>query len=61
MYTDVVNILKLTNTTVNYYRKLGFYIGDFVMRIFWRNKFLTTFSYNTVAACVSSTGQSGSC
>jgi len=51
MYQDVVNYLKMTDTTKEYYKNVGYYLGDFVMRIFWRNKFLTNFRYKTVTAC----------
>ena len=51
MYQDIANYFKLTNTSPNYYKSVGYYLGDFVIRIFWRNKFLTTFTYTTVTAC----------
>jgi len=51
MYSDIVGFLSMTDQTPEYYKNVGFYLGDFVTRIFWRNKFLTTFSYNTITAC----------
>jgi len=51
MYQDIINYLKMTNETKDYYKNVGYYAGDFVVRIFWRNKFLTNFKYKTVTAC----------
>lgn len=45
MYSDVVNFVILEDSAINYWQKIGYYLGDFSIRFFWRKEFLTTFTY----------------
>lgn len=45
MYTDVVNFVIMPEDTVNYWQKIGNYAGDFFIRFWWRESFLTNFEY----------------
>ena len=45
MYGDLVAFSELTSTTEDWWVEFGNVIGDFVIRIFWRKDFLTTFVY----------------
>lgn len=51
MYQDVANYLKLADDTVEYWKYIGVYLGDFLIRFWWRKDFNTTFRYDTVEAC----------
>ena len=35
-YNDILQLTKLEKSDPDYWRKLGFYMGDFTIRIFWR-------------------------
>lgn len=45
MYKDVLNFVTQASTNANYFENMGYYFGDFAIRIFWRKDFLTTFVY----------------
>lgn len=45
MYQDVVSLMDLKNTDADYYTNLGIYSGDFLIRVFWRRRFVRNFSY----------------
>lgn len=45
MYTDVLNFVVMPSDTVNYWQKIGNYSGDFFIRFWWREAFLTNFEY----------------
>ena len=45
MYTDVLNFVIMEADTVNYWQKIGNYAGDFFIRFWWREAFLTNFEY----------------
>ena len=51
MYQDVANYLKLEDDQEEYYKYVGTYMGDFLIRIVWRKAFNTTFEYDTIDAC----------
>jgi hypothetical protein len=51
MYQDVANYLKLADDTVEYWKYIGVYLGDFLIRFWWRKDFNITFRYDTVEAC----------
>lgn len=45
MYTDIENFVTIASTTPDYWKTIGSYLGDFFIRIFWRQDFLTNFVY----------------
>ena len=45
MYNDVVQMLTLSATTMNYWQVAGLYLGDFIIRFFYRKSFLATFEF----------------
>lgn len=45
MYKDVLNFVTQSSTNANYFENMGYYFGDFAIRVFWRKDFLTTFVY----------------
>jgi len=45
MYTDIESFVLIQPAAVDYYKKVGLYMGDFFIRIFWREDFLTNFVY----------------
>ena len=45
MYGDVVSFSELTPLTEDWFIEAGTHLGDFLIRIFWRKDFLTTFVY----------------
>jgi len=45
MYGDLVSFSELTPLTEDWWIEFGENIGDFVIRLFWRKDFLTTFVY----------------
>lgn len=47
----MANYFKLEDTQDEYYKYVGTYLGDFFIRIFWRDPFYTTFEYDTYEAC----------
>ena len=49
----MANYLKLPDLTVEYWKYVGTYAGDFLIRFWWREDFHTTFQYETVRACYS--------
>lgn len=51
MYQDVANYIALADDTDEYYKYVGTYLGDFLIRIFWRLAYNTTFEFETVEAC----------
>lgn len=51
MYQDVANFLALEDSRSEYYKYVGYYLGDFLIRFWWHNSYTTTFEYQTVKAC----------
>ena len=45
MYNDVFSFITLEDTAQDFWAKEGYFIGDFLIRFFWRNDFTTTFEY----------------
>lgn len=45
MYQDVMSLMNLKDTDVDYFTNLGIYSGDFLIRVFWRRHFTRNFSY----------------
>jgi len=45
MYQDVVSFTELKNTDINYHNLFGIFLGDFLIRIFWRRSLVRVFSY----------------
>lgn len=45
MYNDVFSFVELEETAQDFWKKIGYYCGDFFIRFFWRNDFTTTFEY----------------
>ena len=44
-YNDILQLTKLDEADPDYWRKLGFYAGDFTIRLFWRQLIFTNFEY----------------
>jgi len=45
MYNDIFSFVTLEETAQDFWTKIGYFWGDFFIRIFWRNDFTTTFEY----------------
>ena len=43
MYQDIANFIKLEDSRKEYYKWVGYYLGDFLIRFWWHNSFTTTF------------------
>jgi len=45
IYADAFALYNLTTANANYYRNLGIYSGDVLIRFFWRKRFTRNFKY----------------
>lgn len=45
MYSDVADYIDEETASLRYWSNIGAYIGDFMIRFFYREDFLTTFNY----------------
>ena len=50
IYQDIFSLTRLSTTDKNYYRNLGIYLGDVLIRFFWRRRFTRNFEYPTATA-----------
>jgi hypothetical protein len=46
MYGDIWSLYTLSQYDGKYWERFGRYIGDFVIRIFWRREFTRNFTYD---------------
>jgi len=46
MYGDIWSLNTLDTASALYWSRFGRYVGDFLIRIFWRREFTRNFNYD---------------
>ena len=51
LYQDIVSYLQLESNQADYWYLAGSYMGDFVMRFWYRVSFTSSFQFNLIDDC----------